>query len=72
MSSFRSNLISPSRLDSSGYRWRADDKILKVMNGSRVVMKEGKYGEHYLLVRSSVRDGASGVSESQCEVELQK
>ena len=65
ISSFRSNLISLSRLDSSGYRWRADDEILKVMHGSRILMKKKKYGGYYLLVGSSVRGEALGVGGSE-------
>ena len=37
---FKNNLISLSRLDSNSYRWRAEDEILKVICGNRVVMKE--------------------------------
>ena len=52
---FRRNIISLSRLDSSGYRWRVDDGILKVMHDSKIVMKEKKYREYYLLPGSSAR-----------------
>ena len=51
---FRQNLISLSRLDSSNYRWRANDGILKVLRGSRIVLKGKSYGEPYLLTGSSV------------------
>ena len=53
ISNFKRNLISLSRLDSSNYRWRADDEILKILHGSRIVLKEKKYGGHYFLTKSS-------------------
>lgn len=36
--SFRKNLISHSKLDSNGYTWKVDDRILKIMDGSRVIL----------------------------------
>ena len=64
ISSFRNNLISLSRLDSNNNGWRVDDEILKVIHGSKVMMKGRKYEGYYLLVRSSTRDGALGASGS--------
>ena len=64
ISNFRWNLISLSRLDSNNYRWVADDEILKTIRGSRIIIKGRKYREHYLLIGSLVRDGASGAKGS--------
>ena len=52
--SFKKNLIFLSRLDSTGYRWRADGGILKVMRDNRITMKGKKYRGHYLLAESPV------------------
>ena len=57
--SIRHNLISLSRLNSSSYTWRAEDGILKVLRGSRIVMK-GKSMEDTTFWH-----------EAQCKVELQ-
>ena len=64
------NLISISRLDSSCYRWKVDNGILKVMHDNRIVLKEKKYGGYYLLVESSARDRASDASGSSVQVRV--
>lgn len=40
ISSFSKNEILLSKLDSNDYMWRADDKILKVMYDSRIVLQK--------------------------------
>ena len=58
--SFKKNLISLSRLDSTSFRWKANGEILKVMHGSRMVLRGRKYGRCYLMIGSPVQGGASG------------
>ena len=58
--SFKKNLILLSGLNSTGFRWKAGGRILKVMHDSRVVIRGRKYGGHYLMMRSLVQGGAPG------------
>ena len=82
--SFKKNMISLSKLDSISYKWRSDGGILKVLHGSRIVMRRKRYGRHYLLVGSSARHealetsgspmqgGAPDASKSKMRCETQK
>lgn len=47
---FRSNLILLCRLNLRNYRWGANDGVLIVLYGSRVVLKRKKCKGHYLFV----------------------
>ena len=40
ISSFKRNLIFLNKLSSTGYRWRADGEILKVLHSNRIMMKK--------------------------------
>lgn len=69
--SFSKNQISLSKLDSSGYTWRADDdEILKVIHESRVILQEKKYRGYYILTKNLVPDKILDVDERLYNVEL--
>ena len=58
---FRQNFISPSRLNSIDYKWRAEGEILKILHNDRMILEEKKRTiGHYYPTESLVRDGASG------------
>ncbi|KAG8482771.1 hypothetical protein CXB51_024179 [Gossypium anomalum] len=67
------NLISLSTLDSKGYRYTAESRVLKISKGSLVVMKEQrKTAKLYVLQGSTITGDATVASSSLSDDDITK
>ncbi|KAG8477605.1 hypothetical protein CXB51_030323 [Gossypium anomalum] len=67
------NLISLSTLDSKGYRYTAESRVLKISKGSLVVMKgQRKIAKLYVLQGSTVTGDAAVASSSLSDDDITK
>ncbi|KAG8493558.1 hypothetical protein CXB51_011740 [Gossypium anomalum] len=67
------NLILLSTLDSKGYRYTAESGVLKISNGSLVVMKgQRKFAKLYVLQGSTVTGDAAVASSSLSDDDITK
>ncbi len=58
------NLISPRTLDSHGFKYHAENGVLKVCKGSMVLIKSSLVSELYFLQGSTVLGEAAVASRS--------
>ena len=67
------NLISLSTLDSKGYRYTTESKVIKISKGSLVVMKgQRKIAKLYVLQGSTVNGDAAVASSSLSDDDITK